>query len=176
LIILFLFFSCSKKAQLSRSTPSSENTSGPDILDQNKQPLILLDFETVESKDELNSIDPNTIESIEVIKDSEAAIQMYGERAKDGVVIIRTKEYEQKKKQQLHEKLQQYLKDALGNEEDYFFVLDGIPINEKNVGKLFELEPHEITVVEEITEKAAAVIYDTIPKKYTILINTKKKN
>lgn len=173
LIIFCLFFGCAKKVQLSKSTSSS---SGSDILDPKKQPLILLDFATIESKDDLNSVDPNSIESIEVIKDSEVATKMYGERAKDGVIIIRTKEYEQKKKQQLYNKLQQYLKGALGNEDDYFFVLDGIPINEGNVEKLFELEPQEITVVEEITAKAAAVIYDTTPRKYTILINTKKKD
>lgn len=173
LIVLCLSVGCAKKVPPTKSTPDS---SGSDILDPNKQPLILLDFETVQSRDELNSVDPNSIESIEVIKDSVTAVQMYGARAKDGVIIIRTKEFEQKKKSQLYDKLQQYLKDAMGNENDYLFVLDGILINEDNIERLFELEPQEITVVEEITEKAAAVIYDTPPKKYTILINTKKKD
>lgn len=176
LILLCLFFGCAKKVQPSNSTPSIETSSTSDVLDPGKQPLILLDFEAVESKEELDTIDPNTIESIEVIKDSEAAMRLYGERAKDGVIIILTMDYEQKKKQQLYNKLQQYLKDYMGKEDDYFFVLDGIPITEKNVETLFELEPQHITAVEEISEKAAKVIYDTPPKKYTILINTEKKD
>lgn len=42
---------------------------------------------------DLDKIDPNTIESISVIKD-EYATSIYGEQAKNGVIIIKTKKYD----------------------------------------------------------------------------------
>ncbi|MEQ9217533.1 MAG: hypothetical protein RLO17_05790 [Cyclobacteriaceae bacterium] len=179
LILLTTLASCNRKsipAQITSPNTLENKSTEQTPIDPDAKPLILLDSEEVTSKEQLDAVDPNEIESIEVIKDFEAAIQLYGEKAKNGVVLIKTKEYEQKKKQQIYEKLQQHLKNYVDNESDYLFVLDGIVITENNVEKLFELEPLEITVVEELTEKAAAVIYDTPPKKYTILINTKRDN
>jgi TonB-dependent SusC/RagA subfamily outer membrane receptor len=52
-------------------------------------PLILLDGKVIPGE-EMNSIDPVNIESLVVVKDK-AAVDLYGEKAKDGVVIIKTK-------------------------------------------------------------------------------------
>jgi bla regulator protein blaR1 len=41
---------------------------------------------------ELSSIDPNTIESVSVFKD-QAAINIYGEAAKNGVILVITKDF-----------------------------------------------------------------------------------
>ncbi len=41
---------------------------------------------------ELSSIEPNTIESVTVIKD-QAAIDIYGEAAKNGVILVITKDF-----------------------------------------------------------------------------------
>jgi TonB family protein len=51
-------------------------------------PLIYLDGEKFIG--EISSIDPSTIESMEVLKD-EAAVRKYGEEAKNGVILIKTK-------------------------------------------------------------------------------------
>ena len=51
-------------------------------------PLIYLDGEKFIG--EISSIDPSTIESMEVLKD-EAAVRKYGEEAKNGVLLIKTK-------------------------------------------------------------------------------------
>ena len=58
-------------------------------------PLIILD-DCVYNGD-LNNIDPNTIESITVLKDS-AAIALWGSAATKGVIIITTKKKDKKKK------------------------------------------------------------------------------
>lgn len=175
LILLAIIFSCSKKIRSSKPTSNSHpKSTSSDNLGSAKNPLILLDFEVIESRDELDAIDPNSIEKIEVIKDTVAAKKLYGEKGRDGVIIIRTKTYEQKKNQQLYDKLQQHLKNALGNEDEYFIVLDGLPISSENIEKLFTLKPEEILAVEEISEQAAASIFCILPKKHTILINTKK--
>ncbi|MFD2743836.1 MULTISPECIES: M56 family metallopeptidase [Sphingobacterium] len=55
------------------------------------QPLYVLDG-VPQSKGDLDGIDPNSIESISVIKDNSARA-IYGEKAKDGVVLISTKNF-----------------------------------------------------------------------------------
>ena len=55
-----------------------------------KKALFILDGKEI-SKDEMQKIDPNTIKSIEVFKD-ENAIEKYGKKGKNGVVVITIKE------------------------------------------------------------------------------------
>lgn len=54
-----------------------------------KTPLIILDGKEI-ANDEMQDIDPETIESISVLKDA-TATATYGERAKDGAIIITSK-------------------------------------------------------------------------------------
>ena len=54
----------------------------------NAAPLVYLDGKKYEG--ELNYLDPSTIESMEVLKD-QAAIDKYGEEAKNGVILITSK-------------------------------------------------------------------------------------
>ena len=54
-----------------------------------KDPLYIIDDKEV-SKDKLATIKPNNIESVTVLKD-ESAIEKYGDKAKNGVIIIKTK-------------------------------------------------------------------------------------
>ncbi len=51
-------------------------------------PLIIIDG--VESKVGVNDINPNTIESVTVLKD-ESATAVYGEKGKNGVILVKTK-------------------------------------------------------------------------------------
>ena len=51
-------------------------------------PLIIIDG--VESKVGVNDINPNTIESVTVLKD-ESATSVYGEKGKNGVILVKTK-------------------------------------------------------------------------------------
>ena len=55
------------------------------------RPLILVDG--IIRDIDVNLIDPNTIESISVIKDKSAAA-LYGDKAKNGVILITTKKYD----------------------------------------------------------------------------------
>jgi TonB-dependent SusC/RagA subfamily outer membrane receptor len=52
-------------------------------------PLYIIDGKVVE-KDDLNDINPNQIDSVEVLKD-QTAITMYGKEGENGVIIIKTK-------------------------------------------------------------------------------------
>ncbi len=60
------------------------------FLDSNgKKPLIIVDGKEMENS-KLDDIEPDNIKSIEVIK-GDAAVKKYGEKAKGGVIIIKTK-------------------------------------------------------------------------------------
>lgn len=60
---------------------------GPSNFNQDAEPLIVLDGVSDAS---INSVDPNDVESVTVLKDSSAQA-IYGSRATAGVIIIKTK-------------------------------------------------------------------------------------
>lgn len=55
-----------------------------------KKPLIVIDEEVMGADFELNSIDPNEVYSITILK-NKPAIEVYGEKGKNGVIIITMK-------------------------------------------------------------------------------------
>lgn len=59
------------------------------------QPLYVLDDVEMPGSD-LGAVKPEDIEKIDVLKDSKA-VEKYGEKGKNGVVIITTKKYKAKK-------------------------------------------------------------------------------
>jgi TonB family protein len=61
-----------------------------------EEQLFILDGKEIK-RYELNQIEPDTIDSINVLKDKEA-INIYGEKGKGGVIIIRTKVVKETKK------------------------------------------------------------------------------
>ena len=61
--------------------------SGPD----GAEPLVILDgVKQAEGRKALEKIDPSTVDSIQVLSD-QAAIEKYGDEAKNGVILITTK-------------------------------------------------------------------------------------
>ena len=62
-----------------------------------EKPLIIIDGVEQIKDDAIDKLNPNIIESISVLKD-ESAVKLYGERAKDGVILITTKNASTKKK------------------------------------------------------------------------------
>ena len=63
---------------------------GSDLTGVEIQPLIIVDGVIMSDPDALENLDPDGIESVEVIK-GDAALALYGERAKNGVVRITMK-------------------------------------------------------------------------------------
>lgn len=64
-----------------------------DLKISNEKPLFVVDGKIIEEK-EFQNIDPNNIESIEILKD-ENAVKVFGENAKKGAIIINTKSHSQ---------------------------------------------------------------------------------
>jgi TonB-dependent SusC/RagA subfamily outer membrane receptor len=70
----------------SKSTKESGNIK---IKNGNDNVLYIIDGKEATSED-INALNPNTIESISVLKDN-SAVKLYGEKGKNGVIIIKTK-------------------------------------------------------------------------------------
>ncbi len=64
-------------------------TAGQSGISADHMPLVIADGKTIDIN-KMKEIDPQTIESMTVLKDK-AAINLYGEKAKDGVIVITTK-------------------------------------------------------------------------------------
>jgi TonB-dependent SusC/RagA subfamily outer membrane receptor len=59
--------------------------------DDNKpKPLVIVDGAEKPLDFDLNTINPNTIQSIDVLKDA-SATALYGDKGKNGVIVINTK-------------------------------------------------------------------------------------
>ena len=54
-----------------------------------KEPLYLIDGKEI-TREEMNNISPETIDKVEVLK-GDSATEKYGDKGKNGVVIITTK-------------------------------------------------------------------------------------
>lgn len=76
---------------------------GISSLNTNSQPLYVINGKISDSKS-FSTLNPNTIESVSVLKDA-AATSIYGSRASNGVVIIKTKKLSRKERKAF-EKLQ----------------------------------------------------------------------
>ena len=79
-----------------RSTLQIDNTGSLN------QPLYIIDDleykpDSTSAKSSISELDPNTIERIDVIK-GQSAIDQYGNKGKNGVVVITTKEFAKKSK------------------------------------------------------------------------------
>jgi hypothetical protein len=95
LCITFMALSCAAFGQIkeneNQSLDTAKATSVVRIVCPVKlpgQPLYFLNGKRIE---DLNAVDPNQLGSVDVLKDS-AAVALYGESAKYGVVIMRTKD------------------------------------------------------------------------------------
>ncbi len=60
------------------------------FISKGEKPLMIIDGKEAEAQTSMNDIDPNQIKSVEVLK-GDAAVKKYGEKAKNGVILITTK-------------------------------------------------------------------------------------
>lgn len=65
-------------------------------INANNKPLVIMDGE-IASENIFETIDPNSIATVKVLKDKEAT-ELYGSKAQFGVIIIETKEYQEENK------------------------------------------------------------------------------
>jgi TonB-dependent SusC/RagA subfamily outer membrane receptor len=84
-------FSQNEPSKIKIIQPTAQEKS---VGSESNQPLMILDGKILEGQNDSNlkKIDPNDIASVDVIKDKNA-IAAYGEKGKNGVVVITTKKF-----------------------------------------------------------------------------------
>jgi|WetSurMetagenome_2_1015567.scaffolds.fasta_scaffold19136_2 bla regulator protein blaR1 len=116
-------------------------------------PLIIINGKV--SDIEFSSIDPNTIESVSVLKD-QAAIDVYGQNGKYGVLSIKTKDN---------------LKAVIikNQQPNPLILLNGLVFT----SGLESIDPKEIKSVTVLKDKSATCVYGDAGKNGVIQISTK---
>jgi TonB-dependent SusC/RagA subfamily outer membrane receptor len=84
-------FSQNEPSKIKIMQPTTQEKS---VGTESNQPLMILDGKILEGQNDSNlkKIDPNDIASVDVIKDKNA-VAAYGEKGKNGVVVITSKKY-----------------------------------------------------------------------------------
>ena len=111
-------------------------------------PLYIVDGKEIK---EINSINPNNIESISVLKDKRSTA-VYGEKGKNGVILITTK------------------KEKHFDAGDKLIIVDGKEIKDIN-----SINPDNIESISVLKNKSSTAIYGEKGKNGVILITTKKE-
>jgi len=124
-----------------------------------EKPLIVVDGKV--SNVDVNSIDPNTIDRIEVLKD-QSATATYGDKGKDGVILITTK------KENAPPPPPSAIRSKDGGKP--LIVIDG----KVSTVDLNTIDPNTIDKVEVLKDQSATAVYGDKGKDGVILITTKK--
>jgi len=119
---------------------------------ENNKPLIVINGKV--SSTELNLIDPNTIESITVLKD-QSATAAYGKLGENGVLLIITKDYVKPDS-------------SKDQESEPLILVDG----EVYTLDLNTINPDEIEAITVLKDKSATDIYGKAGKNGVMLITT----
>lgn len=154
-----------------------------------KSPLCMIDGEEIpQSKDVileiLSKLNSNDIDSMEVLKGKKATKQ-YGNKGKNGVILIKTKKGKNKKsnilENQVEEKQPQKIGLRMQNLCDYLknsnhlLVIDGETIDEdKSNEALKKLKPNEITSIDILKGESAKIIYGERGNNGVVIISTSK--
>ena len=159
----------------------SMNTAGQPVdtrtATKDNKPLFLLDGEEASG---IENINPEDIHSVSVIKDNNA-IDKYGEKAKNGVVLITTKAYAAQhaipEPMQIEQALQQAeakenlsASSKLNDTTDRPFIM----VDGEEVSGLENISPDDVDTISVLKDRSATERYGEKGKNGAILITTKK--
>jgi len=129
--------------------------------------LFILDGKEI-SKEDLDKISPERIESISVLKDEDSKTQ-FGAKAKNGVVLIRTKD----RKGQSNQLKAIRIKDNGKLKNNPLYVINGKKISSKNIP---EIDPNLIESMDVLKGEKAVAMYGKAAKNGVIVIKTKNSD
>ncbi|MDO7174043.1 M56 family metallopeptidase [Mariniflexile sp. AS56] len=128
------------------------------VISETKEPLIMVDEKEITQED-MNTIDPNTIEKVDVLKGDKATNQ-YGDKGKNGVILITTK-------------TEGKTKHTIKLNEEALYKIDGKEVKKAEVDKL---NPDDIASINILKDDSAIKKYGEKAKNGVIEIITKKKD
>lgn len=136
-------------------------------LDKGKEsPLVIFDGKEI-SLNDMNKISPDQIECINVLK-NENATNLYGDKGKNGVVLITSKESAAKGKKMTSD----IITGAANNPNPPAYYLDGVLISPKEVR---QIDPDQIFAISVLKDQSATAVYGEKGKNGVVLITSKEK-
>ncbi len=132
------------------------------------QPIYIVDGIMLPKGKDIQHIDPTSIKEVNILKDAKA-IALYGDKAKNGVVLVKTKE--------------KYVADdsvsitaskiVLSNIKDIksLIIVDGLETSKE---KLSAIDPNFIKSISILKDKSATTLYGEKGKDGVIIVTTKK--
>lgn len=142
-----------------------------------KTPLVYFDGNEI-NMDEMNTIDPNSIESISVLKDK-TATEKYGKKGEDGVILIISKKGEFTKTVDgetisiIEDSNQNTRKTSIvNNGKTPLYILDGKEITSE---QMEAIQPSDIDTVTVLKDKSATDKYGKKGENGVIVISLKKE-
>jgi TonB-dependent SusC/RagA subfamily outer membrane receptor len=139
-----------------------------------KKPLYVINERVGDS---IKDVNPDNILSINILKDA-IATSLYGEKAKNGAIIIVTKEFAVKKYKEkfsaFSKKYNEFLNSYKNEDTDFLYILNGIVVEDKNWGNrvkiLFDIPYNALVSVNCMREFA-----EGLNNKQPIIIITTKQ-
>ncbi len=132
------------------------NSGGLEVLGAKGNPLYMVDGKEVK---DLESISPDQIESIDVLKDA-SATRVYGDKGKNGVVLVTTKNSSQSN----------VLKPKVAIGEEPLYIVDG-----KEVKNLEGINPEDVESVDVLKNAKSIQLYGEKGKNGVVLVKLKNK-
>ena len=127
--------------------------------------MIILDGLEI-ANEQMKDLSPELIESVTVLKDK-ASTEIYGDKGKNGVVIIQSKVKKTPVKPAFEEQL------GLNTKTEPLYIKDGTPISKEEFGKM---NPNEIESLSVLKNQSATAVYGEKGKNGVILITSKRGN
>jgi TonB family protein len=159
-----------KTFTLEIDTPTAEAGKNEQINLNESKALVMVDGKEI-SKAELDKIHPDKIESVSVLK-GETATKLYGEKGKDGVVLVTLKSGNQNSetyKVMADNPLKFVTADGSGKEPLY--LKDWVIVESKDVQNL---DPETIESINVLKDKSATAVYGEKGKNGVVQITMKK--
>ena len=143
---------------------ASENGKSQIFISESDHPLFVIDGKIVK-KSLFEDIDSDHIHSINVLK-GKTALEAYGEKGKNGVIIMTKKDPNKLLKQNSNSNSFFILS---GENEEPLYILDGTIIDKKDLDKI---KPNNIKSMDVIKDKKALKTYGKKGKNGVVLINS----
>lgn len=134
-----------------------------------KDPLYILDGKPVASMSELT---PDNIETITILKDA-SAISLYGQEAKNGVIIVTSKKPAQVETITPENKNRIIIRGTNGTGNNPMYIIDGEVATHDG---LTTIEPNKIDKIDVLKNASAVALYGPEAVNGVIVITTKKES
>jgi len=139
---------------------------------ESPEPVVFID-EKQTTIEKLNSLDTSMLYSVDEWP-AGVVPEKWKKHNDNGVIIVHTKEFNQKLENERYELLKQKVNEAIsGNSKNMLFYFNGIKVPDNKLNKLTELMPSQLKSISIMDLESGRVYYKNEARAENIVINTK---